>query len=138
MFLYLTKCLFLATDNMSTTQARTYCLSFSNTKGRDNGTKDMIMGLPILKMSYYTQLQERKMNILKTLAMGTKSLNDISKELKLSLSLLSYHVHGNRKSEGLLDMHLAELSEKNNQSYLTLTSMGRLILRGLMPECETC
>ena len=99
-----------------------------------NGNKDIVMGLPIMKFSYYTQLQERKLRVLKALAGGERSLNDISKEIHISLSLLSYHIHGNRKSEGLITMGLVDLHEMGGQSYVSLTAMGRLLLKGYLPE----
>lgn len=98
-----------------------------------NGNGKAVFGLPVLRFSYYNAINDRKKAILETLKTHMKSLQEISKELKISLSLLSYHVHGNRKSEGLLEMGLAELSEKDSQQYLALTSMGRLLLKGVIP-----
>lgn len=103
-----------------------------------NGGKDSLFALPIMKFSYYTLLQERKLKILESLASGTRSLSDISEDLGISLSLLSYHVHGNRKSEGLVEMGLVEIEEKDSQTYLMLSAMGRLLLKGYLPECEVC
>ena len=108
--------------------------SFVNGLQAVNGTKDTLFGLPIMRFEYYSALNERKRKIMSTLTSGSKSLLAISKELGVSLSLLSYHVHGNRKSEGLVDMGLVELSEKKNQTFISLTAMGRLILRGSVPQ----
>lgn len=101
-----------------------------------NGNGKVLFGLPILRFSYYSALNDRKRKILEHLQDGMKSMQQLSKEMHISLSLLSYHIHGNRKSEGLVDMGLAELSEKNNQQYLALSAMGRLLLKGVVPEKE--
>lgn len=98
-----------------------------------NGNKDVVFGLPIMRFTYYNALNERKRKIMRSLKEGSKAMQSVSEELGVSLSLLSYHVHGNRKSEGLVDMGVVELSEQNNQTYLSLTAMGRLLLRGSVP-----
>ena len=99
-----------------------------------NGNKDMLFGLPIMRFQYYNVLNDRKRKIMSALQQGSKSMQAVSKDINVSLSLLSYHVHGNRKSEGLVDMGVVELSEKNNQTYLSLTAMGRLLLQGAVPQ----
>jgi DNA-binding CsgD family transcriptional regulator len=110
--------------------------SFVNGLKAVNGNGKALFGLPILRFSYYSAINDRKRAILKQLEEGMKSMQAISEDMKISLSLLSYHIHGNRKSEGLIDMGLAELSEKNNQQYLALSAMGRLLLKGAIPEKE--
>lgn len=101
-----------------------------------NGNKNMIFGLPVLRFNYYNSLNDRKRKILSALQTSSKTLSSISEDIGISLSLLSYHVHGNRKSEGLVDMGLVELSESDNQTVLSLSSMGRLLLRGSVPEAS--
>ena len=116
------------------TQCASTSAAFVNGLHAVNGTKDMLMSLPVMKFTYYTLLNDRKIAVMKELEEGMRSMNDIANSLRMSLSLLSYHVHGNIKSEGLIDMGVVELEERNNQSYLSLTSMGRLLLRGSIPE----
>ena len=99
-----------------------------------NGNANAIFGLPIMRFSYYSALNARKKSILEQLQDNTKSMQQVSKEASISLSLLSYHVHGNRKSEGLVDMGLIELTEQDNQQYLSLTAMARLLLKGSVPQ----
>lgn len=99
-----------------------------------NGNENGIFGLPIMRFSYYNKLNDRKRAIMQRLQGGSQAMQDVSEDLGISLSLLSYHVHGNRKSEGLVDMGVVELSERDNHSYLSLTAMGRLLLKGHVPE----
>jgi len=121
-----------------TTQCAATSAAFVNGLRALTGTEDIVYVLPVMKFSYYNKLQDRKLHVMETLAQGTKSLNDIAKQLRISLSLLSYHVHGNRKSEGLIEMGLVDIEEKDNQTHITLSPMGRLLLKGYMPECEVC
>lgn len=121
-----------------TTQCAATSAAFVNGLRGLTGTEDIVYALPIMKFSYYSKLQDRKLHIMETMAQGPKSLNDIAKQLRISLSLLSYHVHGNRKSEGLIEMGLTDIEEVDGQSYISLSPMGRLLLKGYMPECEVC
>jgi len=60
-----------------------------------------LMMLPVLKFSYYKQLTDKKMDILKILNNKDccSSLEQLSKKTNMSLPLISYHVNGNLKSE---------------------------------------
>ena len=117
-------------------QCATTNAAFVNGLKAVNGNKDVLFGLPIMRFSYYNALNDRKRKIMGALEGGSRSMSDVSEELGVSLSLLSYHVHGNRKSEGLVDMGVVELSEKDNQTYLSLSAMGRLLLKGHVPEAS--
>ncbi|MBI2583514.1 MAG: hypothetical protein HYW25_02505 [Candidatus Aenigmarchaeota archaeon] len=102
-------------------------------------TKDGIMMLPVLKFSYYRLIPERKMKILQILCREPDNESDLEtlrKKMNISLPLLSYHINGNAKSEGLVEMGLAEVSEKGRRVRVALTSMGRLIIRGKVPVEE--
>lgn len=121
-----------------TTQCAATSAAFVNGLRALTGTEDTVYALPVMRFSYYNKIQDRKLHIMEQLAQGEKSLNDIAKHLRISLSLLSYHVHGNRKSEGLIDMGLVDIEEKESQTHISLTPMGRLLLKGYMPECEVC
>ncbi len=48
----------------------------------------------------------------------------------MSLPLISYHINGNLKSEGLKTMGLVETKEEKGRVSVELTSMGRMIVRG--------
>jgi DNA-binding transcriptional ArsR family regulator len=95
----------------------------------DNG---MAMMLPVLKFSYYNMLTNKKMDILKLLKKPDccASLEEMSKKTKMSLPLISYHINGNLKSEGLKDMGLVETTEAKGRIAVKLSTLGRLLLKG--------
>lgn len=95
----------------------------------DNG---MVMMLPVLKFSYYNMLTDRKMEILKLLNKPgcCASLEEMSKKTKMSLPLISYHINGNLKSEGLKEMGLVDTSEDKGRIAVKLSTLGRLLLKG--------
>lgn len=92
---------------------------------------DQVMLLPILKFSYYKLLTDKKLNILKFLySKGGKTLDGLSKELKMSLPLISYHINGNLKVEGLKQLGVVEAAEGKGKSVMQLTMLGRLLVKG--------
>lgn len=93
--------------------------------------QDKVMLLPILKFSYYKLLTDKKLNILKFLhGKGGKTLDGLGKELKMSLPLISYHINGNLKVEGLKQLGLVEAAEGKGKSVMQLTMLGRLLVKG--------
>ena len=89
--------------------------------------------LPILKFNYYKLLTDRKMAILQMLfdePACCSSLEKLSKKLKMSLPLVSYHINGSRKSEGLKEMGLIETLDKKGRTEIGLSVMGKLLVRG--------
>lgn len=95
----------------------------------DNG---MTMLLPVLKFSYYRMLTNKKMEILKMLSKPDccMSLEELSKRTKMSLPLISYHINGNLKSEGLKEMGLAETTEKKGRIEIKLSTLGKMLIKG--------
>jgi DNA-binding transcriptional ArsR family regulator len=96
-----------------------------------NGNDVMLM--PIMKFSYYKLLTDKKMDIIKYLFKNENccsSMDDLSKRLGLSLPLLSYHVNGNLKSEGLKEMGLVTTDEHKGRMSVKLTLLGRLLVKG--------
>ena len=93
---------------------------------------DSTMMLPVLKFSYYNMLTDKKMEILKLLKKPDccSSLEELSKKTKMSLPLISYHINGNLKSEGLKDMGLVETNENKGKIAVTLSTLGRLLIKG--------
>jgi len=92
-----------------------------------------IMLMPIMKFSYYKLLTDKKMDILKFLFQNEKccaSLEELSKKLKMSLPLVSYHINGNIKSEGLKEMGLIYTEEYKGKTSINLTTLGRLLVKG--------
>ena len=120
-----------ATGDRMTTCAATSAAFVNGIKAFsvDNG---MTMLLPVLKFSYYKMLTEKKMGILKMLSKPDccMSLEELSKRTKMSLPLISYHINGNLKSEGLKKMGLAETAEKKGRIEIKLSTLGRLLIKG--------
>jgi len=120
-----------ATGDRSTTCAATSAAFVNGIKAFsvDNG-KTML--LPVLKFSYYKMLTDKKMELLKMLSSPDccLSLEDLSKKTKMSPPLISYHINGNLKSEGLKQMGLIETSEKKGRIELKLSTLGIMLLKG--------
>lgn len=104
-----------------------------------NGLKAIsVMGeetmlLPVLKFSYYRLLSDRKMDILRTLYVEKDccaSLEEMSNKMKMSLPLLSYHINGTMKTEGLKQLGLVETAEEKGRVKVTLTTLGKLLVKG--------
>ncbi|MBI2649709.1 hypothetical protein HYX04_00165 [Candidatus Woesearchaeota archaeon] len=95
----------------------------------DNG---VAMLLPVLKFSYYKILTDKKMEILKMISKPDccMSLEELSKKTKMSLPLISYHINGNLKSEGLKKMGLVETNEKKGRIEIKLSTLGRMLIKG--------
>jgi DNA-binding transcriptional ArsR family regulator len=92
----------------------------------------MAMMLPVLKFSYYNILTDKKMEILKLLRLPgcCKSLEELSKKTKMSLPLISYHINGNLKSEGLKDLGLINTTEEKGRIAVKLSTLGKLLVKG--------
>ena len=91
-----------------------------------------LMMLPVLKFNYYNMITEKKMQILRLLNNPNccASLEDLSKKSKMSLPLISYHINGNLKSEGLKQLGLVETQEKKGRVEVHLTTLGKMLLKG--------
>jgi DNA-binding transcriptional ArsR family regulator len=94
--------------------------------------KGEAMLLPVLKFSYYKLLSDRKMKLLQLLNHGDccSSLEEMSKKSKMSLSLVSYHINGNLKSDGLKQLGLVSTSDQGGRVHIHLTTLGKLLLKG--------
>ncbi len=93
---------------------------------------DKAMMLPVMKFSYYKMIPDKKMKILKILHDKDccSSLEELGKKTGMSLPLVSYHINGNLKSEGLKTMGLIETKEEKGRVSVTLSPLGRMIVRG--------
>ncbi len=123
--------------NVSTGDRETRCAATS--AAFVNGIKafgvdgNEAMLLPILKFSYYKILTDKKLEVLKVLANDPKccaSLDELSKKTGMSLPLISYHINGTLKSEGLKELGLVETTEKKGRMEINLSMMGRLLVKG--------
>ena len=91
-----------------------------------------IMVLPVLKFNYYKLLSERKMKLLMLLGKDDccSSLEQLSQMAKMSLSLVSYHINGNLKSEGMKQLGLVSTKDVGGRIHVELTTLGKLLLKG--------
>lgn len=107
---------------------------------RAEGPDGKVMMLPVLKFSYYRLLPERKLailNFLKTQPDCCASLEDLAERTKMSLPLVSYHVNGNSKAEGLLTMGLIETQlGQRGKTQVMLTELGRLLAEGVIEPMQ--
>ena len=107
------------------------CAAFVNGLRAFGKYEDKFILFPVLKFDYYNLLSERKMRILQLLAEpNVNTLDDLTKGMHMSLSLISYHVNGNIKTDGLKGLGLVETIEKKGRVRIQLTTMGRLLLNG--------
>ena len=90
------------------------------------------MMLPVLRFSYYKILNDKKMEMLRLIdeAKPCLTLEDLSKKMKMSLPLLSYHINGNLKAEGLKTMGLVTGRTNKRKVELTLAPLGKIMLDG--------
>tara|TARA_Y100000310_G_C20702969_1_gene831808 strand:+ start:9316 stop:9981 length:666 start_codon:yes stop_codon:yes gene_type:complete len=120
-------------DRMSTCAAMS--ASFANGLKTFGVMGNQAMIMPIMKLSYYQELSENKLKILKMLKIEDYvSLKELSKQVEMSISLLSYHINGNYKYKGLKEYRLVEVMEKNKQLYIKLSEMGNLLLKGYIQQ----
>ena len=91
-----------------------------------------MMVLPILKLAYQSVLSPKKMKILRELEkeICSRSMEDLSKRTGMSLQLISYHINGTLKSQGLVQLELVETRELKGRIQVCLSTMGRLFMRG--------
>ncbi len=109
------------------------CAAFVNgLKAVSTDEKGAVMLLPVLKFKYYSLVSERKMAILKLLAKHPEgiSMEELSRKARMSLPLVSYHVNGNLKSEGLVSLGLVEAEESDGRVIVQISTLGRLLMNG--------
>jgi len=123
--------------NVATGDAISSCAalsaSFVNGMKAFGVQNDEVMMLPVLKFSYYRLIPDKKMKILEYLYHRKdccSSMEDLSKRLKMSLPLLSYHINGNLKSEGLKQLGLIDAIGIGGRITIKLTTLANLILKG--------
>ncbi len=91
------------------------------------------MLLPVMKFSYYKLISERKMSMLKILFSEKdccSSLEQLSGKAKMSHPLISYHINGTPKAEGLKGMGLVETEEEKGRVTVKLSPLGRMLIMG--------
>jgi DNA-binding transcriptional ArsR family regulator len=101
-------------------------------------SEGVISMLPVLKFSYYKLITDRKMRMLEALFYEKdccSSLDELAKKTGMSLPLVSYHVNGNPRSQGLKEMGLVETVEGKKTS-IKLSLMGRILMKGYVEPKE--
>ena len=118
-------------DRMSTCAALS--AAFTNgLKAIGVGNNNQCMLMPIMKLSYYNELSETKLIILKQLSTETFiSIKTLACRLGMSISLVSYHINGNPKYKGLKDYRLVETKQYNRTLLVRLSEMGGLLLKDI-------
>ncbi|HLC72744.1 MAG TPA: hypothetical protein VJH37_04120 [Candidatus Nanoarchaeia archaeon] len=94
---------------------------------------DTTMMLPVLKFSYYHLLTKKKLLLLRHLLAAedyTLFFEDLGKKAKMGSSLLSYHLHGTYKTEGLEQLGLISLKKQQDRLIIHLTTLGKLLIQG--------
>lgn len=97
--------------------------------------KDSVILLPIMKFSYYKILSNKKLKILKLLYEKEDccaSLEELSREVKMSLPLISYHINGSRRVAGLKQMGLVETIEIGKRVMIKLSNLGKILMAGYL------
>lgn len=99
-----------------------------------------VMMLPVLKFSYYRLLPQRKLAILKFLKSQPDccaSLEAMAERIGMSPPLVSYHVNGTPRVEGLLTMGLVETHlGPHGKNQIMLTELGKLIAEGAIEPLQ--
>jgi hypothetical protein len=90
------------------------------------------MVLPILKLTYYRGLSDKKMGLLRQIFKmgGETSLEELARESRMALPLLLYHIVGDKQRDGLKPMGLVEYYRGEGRSFVRLTKLGRLLVKG--------
>ncbi|MEM4312299.1 MAG: hypothetical protein QXX95_07915 [Nitrososphaerales archaeon] len=106
-----------------------------------NGLKTIIIDegkpvlLSIIKLSYSEAISEAKIKILRAMERAggsVKSLTHLSELTDYGKPLLSYHINGDEKTKGLLQLGLISIVRKEGKRRpITLTDIGRIFLAGL-------
>jgi DNA-binding transcriptional ArsR family regulator len=94
-----------------------------------------VVSFPIMRFSYYKTLSGQKLKIMEHLHDDKDccaSLDELSKRVKMSLPLISYHINGNQKVEGLEAMGLVDLAGKGKRISVQLSDLGKMLMAGYL------
>lgn len=94
--------------------------------------KEEIIVYPIMKFSYYNALNDKKFELLRLIDKEGRisSMEKLAKLSKMSLPLIAYHLRGNRDSKGLVEMNLVDTKRTKTSVEISLTTLGKLIVKG--------
>lgn len=115
-------------DRMSTCAALS--AAFANGLRAFGVMENKTMLMPIMRLSYYKELNANKLRILSKIGHDYISLSELSKRLGMSVALLSYHINGTYKTKGLKNYQLVELKRDKKSLLIRLSTIGKLLLKG--------
>jgi DNA-binding transcriptional ArsR family regulator len=95
--------------------------------------EDRIMMMPVVRLSYYKVISSSKLKILRLLYDKKNccaALEVIKNELDMSLPLVSYHINGTAKKDGLKQMGLVDTVEGRKRIEVTLSTLGEMLMMG--------
>jgi len=87
--------------------------------------------LPTFKVNLSKLVSKKKSEILKALVNGPLSLSELAKRVRLSPPLLSYHLNGNKRNHGLLDIGLVKVQGGLRNKTVALSDLGSMLIRFL-------
>jgi hypothetical protein len=93
--------------------------------------------LPSLRFRYETPVTEKKLQILKSLLETPKTVEDLATRNRMSPPLVAFHMNGNRKSKGLVQMGLVQKVKQKGICNFSLSTLGELLLNGYVRAQET-
>lgn len=88
--------------------------------------------LPVMKLSYNEMISDAKLDILKAIDEAGGSVNtlgEITKITDFGKPLLSYHIHGNDESKGLVQLGLVDSERlERGKTKITLNTLGKMLI----------
>jgi len=127
----------VATGDRDTRCAATSAAFVNGIRAFGVSDENEAMMLPVLRFSYYKVITDKKMSILKTIFSEENccsSLEQLGNKTGMSLPLISYHINGTLKSEGLKQLGLVQTTEIKGRVSVELTMQGRLLVRGYLAQ----
>ena len=115
-----------------TAKCAAICAAFVNGIKAFDVVENSTMLLPVLKFSYYKLLTDKKLALLRILHEQKDccaTLDDLAKRAKMSLPLISYHINGTLKSEGLKQLGLVDIAQSKGRVSVQLSALGRLLIK---------
>lgn len=85
--------------------------------------------LPALKIDVAHLVSKKKAEILRALLRGPLSLQELRQRVRLSAPLLSYHLNGGGRGDGLVEIGLVEVGGGPKNKVASLSGLGKLLAR---------
>jgi DNA-binding transcriptional ArsR family regulator len=109
------------------------CLSYAHLYGIDaiHTRQGRTIEYPIPGVAFFEFVKGKKLDILAQVAKKDccDSMEDVSRKVGLSASLVSYHLYGTAKNPGLIELALVEPVRNKNRVVLRLTLLGKLVAK---------